>query len=91
MYYDALKIGAAIIAFGLFAYAGYAGAVDEAVEPLALCKITNDVLTINGDPNYKWDDSARGRQEACARVNLTPTAEQPFTTCYYLAGRRYCK
>lgn len=91
MYYDALKIGAATIALGLFAYAGYAGAVTEAVEPLVNCKITDDVVTINGDPNYQWDDHVRGRYEGCTRVSLTPTAEQPFTTCYYIAGRRYCK
>jgi hypothetical protein len=91
MYNDALKIGAAAIALGLLAYAGSAGAVPEAVEPLVNCKITDDVLTINGDSNYQWDDHARGRYEPCSRVSLTPTAEEPFTTCYYVAGRRYCK
>ena len=30
MYYDTLKIGAAAAALGLFAYAGYAGAISTA-------------------------------------------------------------
>jgi len=89
---NALKVGVATIALGLIAYAAYAATDTETVNtPFESCVITNDVLTINGAPNYKWDGAAHGRYEGCQRVSLTPTAEQPFSSCYYIAGRRYCQ
>ena len=79
-----------LVLAGIFVWSAKA---TEPIGPVAMCRITDECLTINGDPNYCWDDHARGRHEPCSQGGLADAVagEQPFTTCYYINGRRYCK
>lgn len=103
MYYDAFKIGAATIALGLFAYAGYAGAVEEQTTPAASesCKVTKGVK-VKGHGVY--DTECTSTQGDCIKVENTETcefqgsaaagdvADEPISTvCVIIGGRRYCK
>ena len=104
MYYDALKIGAATIALGVFAYAGYAGAVEEQTTPAAseACKVTKGVK-VKGHGVYDtectttkgecvpvdWNNETCEFQESAAAGDV---ADEPISTrCVIIAGRRYCK
>jgi hypothetical protein len=62
----------------------------SADEVAGQCKVTDDCLTINDDPNYCWTGHARGRMEACQQ-SVATEEEKPFVTCYTINGRRYCK